>query len=156
MDGLVSQADRLQIGQQAIAELPMLTLVGVRGTYIQANFKETDLANMEVGQPAEITVLIKAGTLKYFKDLPRYYESSASGKRGFCGECGSRIVWQASDPKEDWLTNICVGSLDNPSAARIACHIYSDTQLPWYRLCDELPKFAENDFAAMMAFLKLD
>jgi hypothetical protein len=107
------------------------------------------------GQPAEIVVLIRAGTLHYTKGQPKYFTTSASGKRGFCAECGSRIVWQALDPAEDWTTNLCVGSLDDPAQARMACHIYTDSQLPWYTPCDDLPKFTENDQDAMMAFLKL-
>ena len=108
------------------------------------------------GQPAEISVLIKAGTLNYLKDEPKYYVSSKSGKRGFCGECGSRIVWQAADPLYDWTTNLDVGSLDNPSEARIACHMCVDTQLPWYKICEDLPKFAEKDVDAMMEFIRLE
>ncbi|OJW73556.1 MAG: secretion protein HlyD [Sphingomonadales bacterium 63-6] len=54
MAGRVGQADRLQPGQQVLANLPVLTLVGLQGTYVEANFKETDLADMKVGQPAEI------------------------------------------------------------------------------------------------------
>lgn len=106
------------------------------------------------GQPAEITVLIKAGTLEYLNDEPRYYVSSKAGKRGFCAECGSRIVWQANDPAKDWATNLSVVSLDNPAQARVTCHIYADTQLPWYDVCADLPKFTENDADAMMAFLE--
>lgn len=108
------------------------------------------------GQPAEITVLIKAGTLKYLKGEPKYFVSSPSGKRGFCAECGSRLVWQATEPEQDWLTNLCVGALDNPSAARVTSHIYADTQLPWYKVCEDLPKFTEAEADAMLAFIKLD
>ncbi len=52
--GVVSQTDRLQVGQVAAAGLPMVSLVGGQGIWIEANYKETDLANMEVGQPATI------------------------------------------------------------------------------------------------------
>ncbi|MFT3732243.1 MAG: GFA family protein [Hyphomicrobium sp.] len=114
------------------------------------------ICQKSTGQPAEITVLIKAGTLRYLNDVPKYYVSSSVGKRGFCSECGSRIVWQASDPRDDWMTNLCVGSLDRPSEAKIACHMYADTQLPWYKLCEDLPKFCEQDFDAMMEFIRVD
>jgi hypothetical protein len=82
--------------------------------------------------------------------------TSVSGKRGFCAECGSRLVWQASDPAEDWLTNLCVGSLDNPSEALMTCHIYADTQLPWYKVCEDLPKFTESEADAVLKFIRLD
>ena len=52
--GRVAQADRLQRGQQIVQGLPVLTLVATDSTYVEANFKETDLAEMAVGQPAEI------------------------------------------------------------------------------------------------------
>ena len=52
--GRVAQADRLQRGQQLIQGVPVLTLVATGSTYVEANFKETDLADMAVGQPAEI------------------------------------------------------------------------------------------------------
>lgn len=53
--GVVSQADRLQIGQMMVTGLPALTIVANSGTWVEANFKETDLNHMRVGQPAELT-----------------------------------------------------------------------------------------------------
>jgi len=52
--GRIAQADRLQLGQQVVPNLPVLTLVRDGSTYVEANFKETDLADMAVGQRAEI------------------------------------------------------------------------------------------------------
>src|SRR5690606_7259378 len=52
--GRVAQADRLQLGQQLLPNLPVLTLVQSRTSYVEANFKETDLDEMAVGQRAEI------------------------------------------------------------------------------------------------------
>ncbi|WP_245978575.1 HlyD family secretion protein [Aurantiacibacter xanthus] len=52
--GRVAEADRLQVGQQVLPNLPVLTLVEEQTTYVEANFKETDLADMAVGQRAEL------------------------------------------------------------------------------------------------------
>jgi membrane fusion protein (multidrug efflux system) len=52
--GRVAQADRLQTGQNVVQGLPVLTLVATGTTFVEANFKETDLADMAVGQPAEL------------------------------------------------------------------------------------------------------
>lgn len=52
--GRIAQAERLQLGQQVVPNLPVLTLVRTGSTYVEANFKETDLAEMAVGQRAEI------------------------------------------------------------------------------------------------------
>ncbi len=53
--GTVSQADRLQNGQMMVQGLPALTIVTDGKGWVEANFKETDLAKMRIGQPAEIS-----------------------------------------------------------------------------------------------------
>lgn len=52
--GRIAQAERLQLGQQVVPNLPVLTLVRSGSTYVEANFKETDLADMAIGQRAEV------------------------------------------------------------------------------------------------------
>jgi membrane fusion protein (multidrug efflux system) len=52
--GLVSQSDRLQVGQMMMNGLPALSLVAGGHVWVEANFKETDLNRMRVGQAAEI------------------------------------------------------------------------------------------------------
>lgn len=106
------------------------------------------------GQPAEITVPIKAGSLIFVNAEPKYYVSSDYGKRGFCGECGSRLVWKATDPENDWQTNVTIGSLDNPAEARPGDHIFVDTQLPWYRIDETLPRYREDEVEGMMSVWK--
>ncbi len=81
--GTIAQADRLLVGQEAIAGLPLLTIVAGQGSYVEANFKETDLADMRVGQRAEVrfdaypdvklkghVAAIGAGTGSEFSVLP--------------------------------------------------------------------------------------
>ena len=50
--GIVTQSARLQVGQMMITGLPALSIVAGKRTWIEANFKETDLNRMRVGQPA--------------------------------------------------------------------------------------------------------
>ncbi len=56
VSGRVVQVARLQVGQSAMASLPMLSIVREDGARIEANFKETDLARMRPGQKAEIRI----------------------------------------------------------------------------------------------------
>jgi len=83
LSGRVAQADRLQAGQQIIPNLPVLTLVSEGSTYVEANFKETDLGAMRAGQRAELrfdaypglaieghVASIGAGTGSQFSVLP--------------------------------------------------------------------------------------
>ncbi|MBV8685441.1 MAG: HlyD family secretion protein [Alphaproteobacteria bacterium] len=54
IDGYVSQTERLQLGNMAVQGLGMVTVVRSGDTWIEANYKETDLRNMAPGQPAEV------------------------------------------------------------------------------------------------------
>ena len=56
MDGVVENADNLQIGQMAVTGLGMLSLVHSRAPWVEANFKEKDVGRMVPGQKASIKV----------------------------------------------------------------------------------------------------
>lgn len=53
--GRISQSERLLVGQMMITGLPAVSVVVSDRSWVEANFKETDLNHMRVGQPAEIT-----------------------------------------------------------------------------------------------------
>lgn len=55
VDGVVVQRT-VQVGQQAQGGLPLLRIVPLHQLWIDANFKETELANVRIGQPAEVSV----------------------------------------------------------------------------------------------------
>ncbi len=102
------------------------------------------------GQAGEMAIPVKSGTLNFINEEPTYYVSSDLGKRGFCPECGSRLVWKALDPELDWVTNVTVGTLDNRAEAVPTRHIYVDTQMPWHQLSDSLPRFREDETDAVI------
>ena len=52
--GTISQSNRLQVGQMMISGLPAVSIVASDRSWIEANFKETDLAKMRIGDPAEV------------------------------------------------------------------------------------------------------
>jgi membrane fusion protein (multidrug efflux system) len=56
MDGVVENADNLQVGQMAVIGLGMLSLVHSQNAWVEANFKEKDVGRMVPGQRASITV----------------------------------------------------------------------------------------------------
>lgn len=53
-DGYVSQTARLQVGNTVVAGVPMVTVVRSGDAWIEANYKETDLSGMRVGQPVKV------------------------------------------------------------------------------------------------------
>ena len=56
IDGIVTQSDKLQPGNVAIQSLAQLSLVGDGGYWIEANFKETQLEKIRVGQLADVEI----------------------------------------------------------------------------------------------------
>ncbi len=56
IDGVVSQTDKLAPGTMALQMLPLVNVVSGDGYWIDANFKETQLADIKVGQRAEVAV----------------------------------------------------------------------------------------------------
>ena len=56
VSGRVSQTDRLQIGQMMITGLPAVSIVQNGTSWVEANFKETQLERIHPGQPVDIEI----------------------------------------------------------------------------------------------------
>jgi membrane fusion protein (multidrug efflux system) len=56
MDGVIENADNLQVGQMAVTGLGMLSLVHSQSAWVEANFKEKDVGRMVPGQRASVEV----------------------------------------------------------------------------------------------------
>ncbi|MDT0134733.1 multidrug efflux MFS transporter periplasmic adaptor subunit EmrA [Providencia huaxiensis] len=54
VDGYVSRRS-VQVGSQITPSTPLMAIVPSEGMWIDANFKETQLADMRIGQPAKVT-----------------------------------------------------------------------------------------------------
>jgi membrane fusion protein (multidrug efflux system) len=54
--GIVSKTGNVQVGNYAIAGVPMLSIVKTDHLWIEANMKETDITHMRVGQKADAEV----------------------------------------------------------------------------------------------------
>ena len=56
IDGIAVQTDKLNVGALAVPMLPNVTVVGGGGYWVEANFKETQLARIRPGQHAEVEI----------------------------------------------------------------------------------------------------
>ncbi len=56
IDGIVTKVEQLQVGDYINAVVPLFALVSQQDMWVEANFKETDLAYMRPGQRATFTV----------------------------------------------------------------------------------------------------
>jgi membrane fusion protein (multidrug efflux system) len=55
IDGIVGEKD-VEIGTSVSAGQALMSIVPIRGTYITANYKETQLRDVRVGEPVDISV----------------------------------------------------------------------------------------------------
>ncbi len=74
MDGVVENADNLQVGQMAVTGLGMLSLVRSHAAWVEANFKEKDVGRMVPGQSAKVEVDAYPGV-----DCPAHVQSVGAG-----------------------------------------------------------------------------
>ena len=72
---------------------------------------------------------------------PTRYRSSANGQRGFCPQCGSTLSMH-EDVLDDRV-QVSLGSLDRPEAVKPDDHVWTESQLPWLVISDDLPRFPQ-------------
>jgi hypothetical protein len=71
--------------------------------------------------------------------------SDAGARRGFCGECGSSLFWDA--PGRDYVA-IAAGSLDGDTGLTTAGHWFTSQKGDWYQLPDDGQPRHEGSAAA--------
>ena len=64
VDGVIAQRT-VQLGQQVTAGTPLMAVVSLSDVWIDANFKEVQLQDMRIGQPATVTADIYGGKVTY-------------------------------------------------------------------------------------------
>ena len=84
-DGIVSQASSFKVGQFVAAGTPLFSLVETGDTWVEANFKETQLTHLQPGQTADIDARHLSGT-----GLPRHgREHRRRHRRGILAAAGA-------------------------------------------------------------------
>lgn len=64
IDGVVAKRS-VQVGQQIAPGAPLMTLVAANQIWVEANYKETQLANLRVGQPVELKSDVYGSNVKF-------------------------------------------------------------------------------------------
>jgi hypothetical protein len=75
--------------------------------------------------------------------LLRWFASSPSTRRGFCSNCGTRLISEFVDDQES--LGVPLALFDQDPQVRPVAHIHVSSKASWYEICDELPQF-DKDF----------
>lgn len=70
----------------------------------------------------------------------RWYQSSATARRGFCSTCGTQLFWEpaARDHMSIWA-----GTLDTPTGLKPSMHIFVADKGDYYEITDGLPQWPQ-------------
>jgi len=74
MDGVIENADKLQVGQMAVIGVGMVSLVHSTSAWVEANFKEKDVGRMVPGERAQVQVDAYGG-----QKFPAHVQSIGAG-----------------------------------------------------------------------------
>ena len=99
-------------------------------------------------------------SFRFTRGKPKIFNAPSGIKElGFCTDCGSPLWDRYFEPiSEDGIIGpdtvwIPIGTLDNPAAISLEFHYCVDSQLPWVRFDDDLPRMYFKDETALQAAL---
>jgi adenylate cyclase len=90
-----------------------------------------------------------ADTFKFIGAEPKYYRSSTWMERGFCAQCGSPLV-----VRDATGFAVMIGSLDHPEDFPPTSHCGIESQVPWLKIDDELPRRRTEDDPSFIAIIE--
>ncbi len=76
------------------------------------------------------------------EDKLTWYASSEHAKRGFCGTCGSHLLFRTNDGSYHGVTAL----LENLDDLKVGEHIFIDTRPDFYKFADGAPQLTEHEF----------
>lgn len=81
-------------------------------------------------------VILKRDHLKFTAKEPEWYNSSDGFRRGFCGNCGSPILY---DPMNTDFVAVWIGTLDTPEDYKPRGHWHTESKISWVDIHAHLP-----------------
>ena len=77
--------------------------------------------------------------VRFTKGEPGIFKSSSGVRRGFCRTCGSPLSYEG--PVHPGFMDLYAASLEADVIIEPEFHVYSDEQLPWFEVHDQLPRY---------------
>ena len=72
------------------------------------------------------------------KGIPKVYESSAHGRRHFCGNCGTGLFYYNQEMLPG-IVDVQSATYDHPEALPARVQIQTSDRIPWMEHAHELP-----------------
>ena len=93
------------------------------------------------GAPMVGWTMYAEGAVKVTKGTPKIYHSSEHGRRYFCANCGTGLLYTNATVLPG-IIDIQSGTYDDPDAVPARAHIQISERIGWMERAHELPMFA--------------
>ena len=110
----------------------------VDGDPIWVGYCHCDSCRRSTSAAAVVHVGVNPKDLTFTQGERKIYNSSPGVERGFCGNCGTPMSYQA-DHFPDYI-QLYVGTFENPEQFQPVAHVHVGEQLPWFTIDDSLPR----------------
>jgi len=92
------------------------------------------MCQQSAGAPSLAWVTFARADLQFTQDKPRYYRSSAEATRGFCGHCGTQLVFQLQAAPDE--VDVTCASMDDPEHPDLVpkAHLWTESKIKWVAL----------------------
>ncbi len=90
------------------------------------------------GAPMVTWATVGEAAFKITRGEPRWYRSSDHARRGFCGACGTPLLFVST--RYPGSLDVTAGSLDRPMAVTPTHHTFEPERIAWMRMADGLPR----------------
>jgi adenylate cyclase len=102
------------------------------------------------GAPVSGGTTFLTDTFHIINGEPKFYQSSKIARRGFCGDCGSSLIYQGVIGVWTKWVMINTASLDEPKKFPPTYHLGIESKMPWLELHDDLPKTMCKDSPSLI------
>jgi len=138
--GAIRYRAKLSVGEEASP---------VSKGFAGAHYCHCRMCQRALGNLFGMWLPVSRGRLSWVRGQPKYYRSSHFLERGFCSHCGTPLGARYVEGLKDWqfvdIIGVLVGTLDHPEAVRPAFHFGVESQVPWLKIDDDLPRRRTDD-----------
>lgn len=107
-----------------------------------AEYCHCSICRKSSGGPVVAWMDFERDQVTWAGDAPTEYHSSETVWRGFCPQCGASLTFRDSR-YPDYLT-LTIASLDEPNLVTPTYHIYAESQVAWFNIADDHPRYARG------------
>jgi len=109
-------------------------------------FNETNchcsICRRTAGAPFVAWFSVRRKDFRLVAGTPVMFNSTAKGRRAFCGRCGTQLTFESTEAAGEIDVNTV--TLDDPNAVPPKDHTRASSKLSWVKLADGLPEYRER------------